>query len=280
MGVVGACIAPHGAEVIPELAGKMLESFAETRKSMLKLAEEMKNLCPETIVLATPHNLRLDSTIGVITTESTEGCLEEGNKQIRLHCECDRHLAKEILKTAKQRNLPVVGVGYGSSDGPASCMPMDWGTLIPLWFLVGQNKAPAVVIVTPTREVPLKSLVDFGKAIAESAESLKRQIVFVASADQGHAHRLDGPYGFSPTSKEYDGMVVQAIRSNNMKPLLSLSPQFVEKAKPDSLWQIAILEGVLESVRMDAHLLSYQVPTYYGLLCAVFKEECRVTPRV
>lgn len=273
MGVVGACIAPHGAEAIPELAGNMLESFAETRGGMLKLAEEMKNQRPETIVLATPHNLRLEATIGVIATEFTEGSLEADGKQIKLHCECDRQLAKEILKTAKQRNLPVVGVGYGASDGPASCMPMDWGTFIPLWFLVGQNKAPKVMIVTPSREIPLENLVDFGRAITESAESLKRRVVFVASADQGHAHKPDGPYGFNPASKEYDEMVVHAIRSNNLKPLLSLSPQFVENAKPDSLWQIAILEGVLESVRMKAHLLSYQAPTYFGLLCAVFKQE-------
>jgi len=272
MGIVGACIAPHGVEVIAELAGEMLDSFAETRKGMLKLAEEMNSQHPETIVLATPHNLRLESMIGVIATESTEGSLEANNKQIRLHCECDRQLARKILEKAKLRKLPVVGVDYGTSGGPASCMPMDWGTLIPLWFLAGRNKPLKVVIVTPSREIPLENLVDFGIAVAESAEKLKRRTVFVASADQGHAHKRDGPYGFNPASKEYDEIVVQAVRSNSLKPLLSLSQYLVENAKPDSLWQMAILEGVLESIPMKAELLSYQVPTYFGLLCAIFKQ--------
>jgi aromatic ring-opening dioxygenase LigB subunit len=273
MGVVGACIAPHGAEAIPELAGNLLESFAETRKGMLRLADELARVTPETIVLATPHSLRLDGAIGVITTESTEGSLDGNGKQIRLHCECDRQLADEILKTAKLRDLSVVGVGYGTSEGPASCMPMDWGTLIPLWFLLDKRKPARIVMVTPSREIPLENLVDFGRVIAESAGRSRKRIFFVASADQGHAHNSAGPYGFNQASKEYDEMVVNAIQSNNLRPLLNLSPQFVEDAKPDSLWQLAMLEGVLQSVPMKAFMISYQVPTYFGLLCALFKQD-------
>jgi aromatic ring-opening dioxygenase LigB subunit len=92
----------------------------------------------------------------------------------------------------------------------------------------------------------------------------------VASADQGHAHRADGPYGFSPASAEFDEMVKQAVLENNLAPLLSLSPQFVEDAKPDSLWQLAMLQGVLERIPMESRFLSYQRPTYFGLLCAVY----------
>lgn len=273
MGIVGACIAPHGAEAIPELASNMLESFAETRKGMLKLAEEVVKLNPGTIVLATPHSLRLDGKIGVITTEFSEGRLEENGKKVKLHCECDKQLAGEILKTAKGRNLPVVGVGYGTSEGPASCMPMDWGTLIPLWFLLDKSKPAKIVMVTPSREIPLQNLVDFGMCIVESADRSDKNIFFVASADQGHAHSKDGPYGFNPASKEYDEMVVKAVNSNNLRPLFSLSPRFVEDAKPDSLWQLAMLEGVSEKAPMKSYMISYQVPTYFGLLCALFKQD-------
>jgi aromatic ring-opening dioxygenase LigB subunit len=271
MGIIWACIAPHGAEAILELAGDAAEDFAETRKAMIKMGAEVKRQHPETIVLATPHNLRLQGTIGVITTEFSEGSLEANGNKIGLHCECDRTLARLIAEDARKESLPVVGVDYAAADGPASCVPMDWGTLIPLWFLTDAGKNCRIVMLTPSREIPLQNLVDFGKVVAGSAERLGRRVVFVASADQGHAHKADGPYGFNSASKQYDERVIEAIKANNLKMLLSLPSEFVDEAKPDSLWQIAMLQGVLETIPMKSELLSYQAPTYFGLLCAVFR---------
>jgi aromatic ring-opening dioxygenase LigB subunit len=274
MGIVYACVAPHGSEAIPELAGDKLEAFGETRRGMEYLGKQMKRHCPDTIVIATPHGLRLDHTIGVVTAEYSEGSLKEKDKEISARFKCDRRLAWKILEMARRVWLPVVGANYGTDRGPASCMQMDWGVLIPLWFFgaKGGNK-PKIVVVTPSREIPLVQLVDFGKVIADVAESSRRKVAFVASADQGHAHDKNGPYGFSPASKEYDELVVKAVKENNLRQLLGLDSGFVEDAKPDSLWQLAILVGVLERVKMRARFVSYQAPTYFGLLCASFERQ-------
>lgn len=271
MGLVFACISPHGAEVIPELAGTMIDEFAATRKGMKELASLMKRQNPETIVLATPHNLRLEGNIGVVTSEFTEGTLKANDKIVELRCVCDRKLARGILGKASELKLPVVGANYGTSNGLASCMPMDWGTLIPLWFFIRHGKEdPKVVLVTPSREIPLKKLVDFGKIISDVAASSGKRIAFVASADQGHAHRADGPYGYSHASVEFDQIVKETVEKNDLSPLMRLSTKFVEDAKPDSLWQLAILHGILMHTRMVGRFLSYQVPTYFGLLCASY----------
>jgi aromatic ring-opening dioxygenase LigB subunit len=126
------------------------------------------------------------------------------------------------------------------------------------------------VIVTPSREISLQNLVRFGRVIAEAGEALDRKIAFVASADQGHAHDPKGPYGFHLASAKYDEEVKNAVLKNDLMPLMSLPPQFVEDAKPDSLWQIAMLQGILEHTEMVGRLLSYQAPTYFGLLCALY----------
>ena len=278
MGIVFACITPHGAEIIPELARNMLQAFAITRKGMEQIAETLKKQEVETIVVATPHNLRLEATIGIITAEFSDGILEENNSQVKLRCQCDSQLARVILAETRNLGLPVVGVNYGTSEGPSSCMPMDWGTLIPLWFFAREKQAtPKVVIVTPSREIPLENLTRLGHGIAEAAKTSDRRVAFVASADQGHAHRSDGPYGFNAASAEFDQAVKMAIQKNDLRPLLNLPPKFVEDAKPDSIWQIAILQGILERVPMKGFLLSYQAPTYYGMLCAEYLPEKNVT---
>mgnify|MGYP005831457321 CR=1 FL=1 len=272
MGIVYACIAPHGSEVIPKLAGDKFEAFGETRKGMEELTRAMKQHNPHTIIIATPHNLRLDQTIGIVTTQYSAGYLRDKGKTVSARFKCNRQLAQKIYQNAKKAELPVVAANYGTSEGPASCMPMDWGTLIPLWFFGTQEKKkPQIIIVTPSREIPLTQLVEFGKIIVRVAEKSKRRIAFVASADQGHAHDKNGPYGFHPASAEYDQLVIKAVKENNLKRLLTLDPKFVEDAKPDSLWQIAMLTGVLDGVPMQARFISYQTPTYFGMLCADFK---------
>ncbi|UCG37504.1 MAG: extradiol ring-cleavage dioxygenase [Candidatus Bathyarchaeota archaeon] len=274
MSIVYACIAPHGYEIIPKLAGKLFEAFEETREGMKLMASTLKRGRPSTVVIATPHGLRLEHTIAVVTAEYCEGTLKAHGKSVNIRCKCDRKLASSILQLARGAKLPVVGANFGSNEGPSSCMPMDWGTFIPLWFFGGKPKtAPErkIVIVAPSREIPLTELVRFGEVISDAAESSDKKVAFVASADQGHAHDKNGPYGYHPASLEYDKLVVKAVKENNLKLLLELDAEFIENAKPDSLWQIAILSGVLTRVPLKARFVSYQAPTYYGMLCADFQ---------
>jgi len=128
-----------------------------------------------------------------------------------------------------------------------------------------------IVIVTPSREIALARNYEFGMVFGDLAERDEKRIVFVASADQAHAHKKDGPYGFSPRASVYDRLVVEAVRRNQMKSILDLSPSLGREAKPDSLWQMAMLAGVLDRVEMKPRFHSYQVPTYYGMLCAGFE---------
>ena len=270
MGLVYACIAPHGAEIIPQLAGDNPEAFSETRRGMEEIAAEVRSRNIDTVVIATPHNVRLRRNIGVVITEFSEGTLKTESGSVQIRFNCDRVLAEGILQSAEKAKLPIVGVNYGTSEGEASCMPMDWGTLIPLWFLGHQKNKTKIVIVTPSREIPLKDLVRFGDVIARVAQKSSARVAFVASADQAHAHRKKGSYGFHADAARFDKLVVDAVKEGNLGRLLSLDEQLVENAKPDSIWQIAILSGILEHVPMRGRLVSYEAPTYFGLLCAVY----------
>jgi aromatic ring-opening dioxygenase LigB subunit len=261
---------PHGAETIPQLAGDTHKTFNTTTQSMESIAATMRKQRVGTVVIATPHNLRLKRNIGIVTTEFTEGILRTKNASVQIRVKCDRALAEAVLKEAEEAGLPVVGVNYGTNEGESSCMPMDWGTLIPLWFLKSHARKLQVGIVTPSREIPLQNLVKFGTLLAQVTEKRGAKVAFVASADQAHAHRKSGPYGFHPDSAKFDHLVVDMIKQDRLEDVLKLDEQLIENAKPDSIWQLAILIGVLKKVPMQAKLLSYQAPTYFGMLCAAF----------
>lgn len=273
MPLVYACIAPHGGEIVPELAPKKgAEKFFQTREGMLKLAQDIKQARPRLIVIATPHNLRLWKNIGIVTAHHSSGSMKGPAKSIRLRAKCNVAFAQRLVKKAHAGHLPIVAANYGTSERPLSDMPMDWGTLIPLWFFIRMNRIrPKIVIVTPSREIALAKNAKMGEIIAQTAEEDKGRVVFVASADQAHAHKKSGPYGFSKFAAEYDRSVVDAIRSDQMESILNFDQELIEGAKPDSLWQMAMLVGVARKVDLVGKLYSYQVPTYFGMLCAGFE---------
>jgi aromatic ring-opening dioxygenase LigB subunit len=275
MTVVYACIAPHGGEIIPELASKsILHRFEETRIAMRVLARKMSEVRPQTIVIASPHNLRLLSKIAVIISENSTGTLRgSSNRSIALRARCDVDFAKRVVSESEKGGLPVVGANYGTATGPSSDMQMDWGTLVPLWFMLKERRLKSkILIVAPSREIPLRTNFDFGRLLGRLMNSdKKRKFAFIASADQAHAHSRSGPYGFSPAASKYDDFVQKAIRDNDLKRILRLKPSFIEAAKPDSPWQMVMLAGINEVVPLVSQLLSYQVPSYYGMACAGFE---------
>lgn len=275
MTLVFACIAPHGSEIIHELASRsMARKFEATRIGMRKLAKRISEAKPHTILIASPHNLRLVGQIAVVVAENSSGSLEgPSKKSVSLRANCDVEFARKLIHESRFERLPVVGANYGTSEGPSSSMQMDWGTLVPLWFVLKERRVKSkIVILAPSREISLRENFLFGRMMAKMMEKNKtKRFVFVASADQAHAHRRSGPYGFSASASQYDNYVLDAIRNDRLKRVLGLDPKFVERAKPDSLWQMAVLAGIIERVPMKSELVSYQVPTYYGMICASFE---------
>jgi len=277
MTLVYACIAPHGSEAIEQLASKAaVNKFRKTRDGLRRLASDVGKARPDTIVIATPHNLRLRERIGIVLAENSTGTLQaspRNKKTVSLKAKCDVKFASELLERSTRKHLPVVGAHYGTSEGVTSDMPMDWGTLVPLWFMVPRcRRKPMVVIVTPSREIPLSKNFEFGRIIAEQAEAnQKKRVVFVASADQAHAHKKSGLYGFNRQSKDYDRMVLEALIRNRINAVMTFKQSLVKAAKPDSLWQMTVLAGIADKIKLKSEIVSYDVPTYFGMICARFR---------
>jgi aromatic ring-opening dioxygenase LigB subunit len=121
------------------------------------------------------------------------------------------------------------------------------------------------------RLLPYTTHYEFGRAIGRAIKESNQRIAFIASADQGHAHNADGPYGFDPAAAKYDAWMQEVIRSGDLGALLSADPDLVENGMPDSLWPTLILAGMLKENPMSARLLSYEVNVYFGILCAEFR---------
>lgn len=267
-----AGIFPHGSSIIAEIAGPELKLYEPIRSGCEKLGEKVRKIKPDTIIVITPHGLRLKGYNAVYTSEYCRGTLSDNGITVSANFKCDKKMAVNILESIEKNNIPVVGANFGTLSGEESCIDMDWGTLIPLFFMGANSKnQPELVVIGPTREIPLTDLVDIGRIIGDIAEKSSKKVVLIASADQAHAHDPKGIYGFSPNAKEYDEKIISIIKENKLNKLLDFNLDFVEDAKPDSLWQMLILYGASTVVPLKGKLFCYQVPTYFGMLAAGFE---------
>jgi len=229
--LVFACIAPHGE----------LEEIPELRAAMEELGRRFDAAGADTAIVVTPHNIHVERHFAVVTAAHVG------------KWEVDRSAAAGLLGSG----LPILGVSYGGNMTEQAEMPLDWGTEVPLDFL----RAKRIVVVAPARDLSLDEHIRLGEVIAR----LPGRHALIASADHGHTHAADGPYGYHEASAAYDELLQRILASDRLDflPLAEL----VDDAKADSLWQLLVLQGAVgETARAD--VLAYVVQSYFGMLVA------------
>ena len=226
MPLVCAAIAPHGGEVVAELADDPT-LMQQTRTAMQELGRRFHRAAPQTIVILTPHGIVAKGAVTLSGVGWAQGVLGEGRQKISAGFAVDLSFAESILEEGLCRDVPLVPVVTEDTTP----FPLDWGALIPLWFTARTLLRPKIVVLAPDRTLPREILIECGVALARAAQKSRKRIALIASCDQGHAQDADGPYGFDPASAQHDALLVEAIRTNDLSRLLSWKDEFLETAK-------------------------------------------------
>src|SRR6202158_1267047 len=242
----------------------------KTRGAMDELGRRFAAASPEVTVVLTPHNVHVERGMAVVLAGTMAGTLESGAVPISMRCPVDRELAPAGMVAVGDAGVPIAAISYGANDAAAAVFPMDWGTQVPLHFMGGRDDPPKpIVMIAPARDLPWDAHVTAGRAIARAAEASRKRVALIASCDHGHAHDPKGPYGFSPASKAVGERGVDVVKRDALGELLRFDRAFVAEAKADSFWQMLMLHGRIGD-RWRGDFLSYEAPTYFGMLCAAY----------
>ena len=287
--VIGA-VAPHGFPIIPDISDDADGALA-TREAMLTMGQRFKDAELDAIFITGPHGIRTNGAVSLADVGRAAGTLHWEGKSIEMNFPVDLDLTDAIYERATANGVPVVGVGYGGSNRNASVLPADWGIMTPLWFaghdtnvvgggyvlagLLGgvpeEPTGPPAIIANPSQQIPRQMNVEFGKAVAQVAQESEKRIGFIASCDWAHRHDPDGPNGYHDDAPKMDAEVSEAIKQNDILSLIDLDEQYIRNAAIDGLWQLLMLGGAQQVVPMDVDFLSYEAPTYYGMIVATYE---------
>jgi aromatic ring-opening dioxygenase LigB subunit len=271
--LIGA-IAPHSDLAIREACSpEARDTIPETQRAMDEMGRRVADAKPDALVVATPHNVHVTGHMAVLTSATVEGGLQGTADPVPLSASVDRDLALAVLEEMRRAAIPTVGVSFGGNVPAESSSPLDWGTHVPLWHVFRNGGRVPVVVVIPARDLDANAHVEAGAAAVRAAASTGRRIAFIASADQGHGHSADGPYGFASESAVFDARIQDIVKRGALEELLDVTAEEARAAVVDSWWQMLMLHGALrqDGGRFEPKLLAYEVAGYYGVLTALFE---------
>ena len=273
MSLVFAAIAPHGTLAVPGAPGASIPGAARTEAALEELGSRFAVARPDATILLSPHNVHVEGHFAIVLAATLAGDLADwGASGVALECPVDLELAAAAVGALHDAGLPAAGVSFGGNDVNTAVAPLDWGTLIPLWTMGGRAEPRIpVVVVSPARDRPFAEHVRAGEVLARAAAASGKRVALIASADHGHAQDADGPYGFDPAAADYDRRIVELVEEDRLGDLLEIEGDLVEAAKADSFWQLLMLHGALGAGGWRGELLSYEAPTYFGMLCAAYE---------
>ena len=257
MAIVGAFMVPHPPMIVPAVGRGSEKQVSETIKAYERVANEIKDLEPETIIITSPHSVIYSDYFHISPGTSAKGDFSEFRApKVRFDEVYDEELANVISGIAYRDNFPAGTAGERNRK-------LDHGTMVPLWFI--RNVYPEGKIVRiGLSGLPLTEHYRFGQMIKEAVKITGRRVVFVASGDLSHKLQDYGPYGFAPEGPVYDERIMDVAGRAAFKEMLEFDENFCDKAAECGHRSFVIMAGALDGVKVDANVLSHQDVTGVG----------------
>lgn len=254
-------ICPHPPLIIPTIGGSEIEKVIDTVLAMKKLAVDLAEAKPETVIIISPHSPCSIKEMSVAGEDELTGHFGNfGDWKTELNFSLDQNLRDRILEVAESNNIPIRLAEFN---------PLDHGILVPLYYLTSQNSNFKIVPIAFSYLSP-QDHVKFGQKINEIISSSSKNIALIASGDLSHALTADAPAGYSIMGKSFDQEVVKLIKKNKISDLINLKADLVESAAECGWRSFLILAGALQSYKHQAEVLSYEGPFGVGYLVAKF----------
>lgn len=263
MPVLGAFIVPHPPIIMPEVGHGEEKKIQETINSYKKIAKQIAKLKPDTIILTTPHSIMYSDYFHISPGISASGSLSRfGAPDVNVKADYDTEFVFALEKAAQSNDIAAGTLGERDAA-------LDHASVIPLYFINEEYRNYKLVRVGLSG-LPFTELYRLGMCIEKTAESLSRNIVFVASGDLSHVLSEEGPYGYSEAGVQFDEKITDLMAKGDFLGMLKISPDFAETASECGLRSFIIMSGALDGREANAKLLSYEGPFGVGYAVASF----------
>ncbi len=267
MSILASFMVPHPPMIVPEVGRGSEKQVEKTIRSYEQVADEIASLCPDTIIITSPHQTMYADYFHISPGKRAKGSFKRfGVSGVKFSEEYDEDLVDKISELADREHLPCGTLGEEDSE-------LDHGTMVPLWFIRNKYKGGKIVRIGLSG-LPLKDHYKLGMIIRDSVEKLDRKAVFVASGDLSHKLQDYGPYGFAKEGPEYDKRIMDVMGRAAFGELFDFSESFCDKAAECGHRSFVIMAGSWDRKNVRTEVLSHEDVTGVGYgICTFYPED-------
>ncbi|MBU0721950.1 AmmeMemoRadiSam system protein B [Patescibacteria group bacterium] len=261
MPIVFSAIVPHPPILIPTIGKENINQLKATSDSYLKLEQDLYASQAETIIIISPHGHSQEQAFTINLSPEFKGNFEKfGDLTTKFSLSGDIELAHQI-KEKLETKIPLQLI---------SETELDHGSSVPIYILT--KHLPKIKIIPLYYSgLTLAAHYDFGQMIKSKLLNSSARIAIIASGDLSHKLSKNAPAGYSPKGKKFDKKLIDNLLKKETGEIIKFKPELIADAGECGLKSIMILLGVLESMKYEPQLLSYESPFGVGYLTMNFK---------
>lgn len=272
--LVVCALMPHPPIMVPEVGREECKKVQATISAAQQVAETVKKLGVQTVLIMTPHGPVFRDAIGISVYPRLKGSLANFRApEVVLGYETDGQLVRHILRKAEHLGINTMEITDEVANTYRFSMELDHGAMVPLYYLHEAGFRGQLVHVT-VGFLPYEEMYTFGKAVQAAIGLVDKKVAVIASGDLSHRLTPEAPAGYSPRGTEFDKLLLEKIVAMDAKAILNMDAELVEEAGECGLRPSAFMMGVLGGLHSKVKMLSYEGPfgVGYGVILCMMQE--------
>lgn len=261
MSIVLAGIAPHSPVLIPAIGKENLKRLKATEKAYKRLEEELYAAQPDILVIISPHGMIQQHNISLNLSPHFYSAFEDfGDFTTKMEHKGNigfAHQIRERLETTAPLQL-------------ISMPNLDHGVSIPL-FMLTKNLPNITILPIYYSGLDLDAHFKIGQMLKSDLLFHNHRVAVLASGDLSHRLTRTAPAGFSTKGKKFDKKVIDFLLSSESQGILQIDKDLIVHASECGLKSIVMLLGILDGIKNEPQLLSYEYPFGVGYLTMQFR---------
>lgn len=266
MAVLAGFMVPHPPMIVPDVGRGSEEQIRETITAYERVADEIAELAPDTIVITSPHSIMYADYFHISPGRRAKGSFAGFRApRVKFDEAYDEELVSEICRLAGLEDFPAGTMGERDKS-------LDHGTMVPLWFIRNKYKEGRIVRIGLSG-LPLTDHYRLGMMIRDAADNIRRRVVMIGSGDLSHKLQDYGPYGYAPEGPVYDERIMDVMGRAAFGELFDFDENFCDKAAECGHRSFVIMAGAFDGTAVRAEKLSHQDVTGVGYgICTFYPE--------
>jgi len=264
MGITAGYMVPHPPLIVPAVGRGGEKDIIETTKAYERVAQEIANIAPDTIIIISPHSIMYGDYFHISPGEKAHGDFSRfGAPQVSFDEQYDKEFVIILSSLMYSEDFPGGTLGEREKE-------LDHGTMVPLYFIRKYYQGGKIIRIGLSG-LNLSDHYKLGMHIKHVAEDLGRNTVIVASGDLSHKLQKHGPYGFDPAGPVYDEKIMEAAAKADFGGMLEFDSDLLDKAAECGHRSFCIMAGCFDGVAVKSEVLSHQDVTGVGYGIAIFE---------